>query len=202
MPPSVSEKYKEEKKRNIINSALICFAEKGFETATIDDIVVHSGFSKGTIYNYFSSKDEIYLEVLHTATKNDIDVITNKFSVLRTALSKINYLFDLYLNIDLNNQKRLGFTVVFYEFTLHCTREKKLLELLTKRRNFFIHLISEAIKEGQASGEFNKNIQADTYSHLFWTIIDGINLQVVYKGFPYYDVLREMKEAYIEKLKN
>ena len=50
MPPIVSEEYKRKKKKEILSGALACFAKKGFQAATIDDIVAYSGISKGAIY--------------------------------------------------------------------------------------------------------------------------------------------------------
>ncbi|MFE8702940.1 TetR/AcrR family transcriptional regulator [Cytobacillus sp. FJAT-54145] len=201
MPPIVSEEYKEKKKEQILKSALSCFADKGFQSSTIDDIVSHSGISKGAIYNYFKSKDEIYLEVLNRATAKNIENIRDNFSKLRSTLSKINFIFDGYLNTNPFEHERFRYIVVFYEFTLHCTRNEKLLELLTRRRDTFINLLVDVLKEGQEAKEINNEVDPEIFAHQFWTIIDGVSLQAVYNDFPYYDVLREMKEAYIEKLK-
>lgn len=200
MPPIVSKDYKEKKKEKIVQSALECFAQKGFVTTTVNDIGVHSGVSKGSIYNYFDSKEAIYFELLNAATERDKVDITNKFSKLRSALSKINFLFDVYLTIDPFDPNRSGKTVVFYEFTFHCTRTEKLLEPVTKRGNFLINIIKETLEQGQASGEIDKKIDPTLYAHKFWLIIDGVSLQTIYKGFPYYDVLLEMKEMFLEEI--
>lgn len=45
--------------KKILDTAGILFAQKGFEAATMQDIVVESGLSKGAIYHYFRSKEEI-----------------------------------------------------------------------------------------------------------------------------------------------
>lgn len=202
MPPIVSNDYKEKKKAEILNSALECFAQKGFTTTTIDDIAAHSGISKGSIYNYFASKDDIYLELLNRATEKDKVNITNNFSKLRSSYRKISFLFDVFLTLDPFNSKRLGQNVVFFEFTFHCTRSEKLLELITDRGNFLVDLIKETLEKGQELGEINPNIDAEIYAHKFWLILDGVSLQTVYKDFPYYDVLSELKELYLEEIKH
>ncbi|HYK74569.1 MAG TPA: TetR/AcrR family transcriptional regulator [Pseudoneobacillus sp.] len=202
MSPIVSEDYKEKKKSKILSSALECFAQKGFVTTTIDDIGAHSGISKGSIYNYFASKEDIYLELLNSATAHDKEDITQNFAKLRSSLSKISFMFDVFLTLDPFNPKRVGTTVVFYEFTFHCTRSEKLLDPLTKRGNFLVNIIKETLEKGQELGEINPNIDTDLYAHKFWIIIDGVSLQTIYKDFPYYDVLREIKEMYLEEIKN
>ena len=46
-------------KGKIIDAAMKLFLEKGYENTTMQDIVEASGMSKGTIYHYFKSKQEI-----------------------------------------------------------------------------------------------------------------------------------------------
>lgn len=56
-------KLAENKKRNeqaILSAAISLFATKGFEETSISDIVSGSKLARGTFYNYFSSKEEIW----------------------------------------------------------------------------------------------------------------------------------------------
>jgi len=53
---------KEEKKRHIMMSAIKVFAEKGLKSAKIIDIAAEAGIGKGTIYEYFKSRDEIFID--------------------------------------------------------------------------------------------------------------------------------------------
>src|SRR5258707_14774994 len=48
----------------ILAAARKVFAKRGFDTATVDDIAAAAGVAKGTLYLYFRSKREIYLEAL------------------------------------------------------------------------------------------------------------------------------------------
>lgn len=55
------------KKNNIIRIAAKLFSQKSFHDVTMDEIAEKVGVAKGTIYLYFSSKDNLYLEILeHT----------------------------------------------------------------------------------------------------------------------------------------
>jgi AcrR family transcriptional regulator len=55
---------KEERKTNIILTALKLFSEKGFYTTTIPDIAEKVGMSVGNFYNYFTSKDILAKELV------------------------------------------------------------------------------------------------------------------------------------------
>lgn len=53
-----------QRKRKVIDSALQLFIEKGFHNTSIQEILDRSKISKGTFYNYFSSKNECFLAIL------------------------------------------------------------------------------------------------------------------------------------------
>jgi TetR/AcrR family transcriptional regulator len=61
----MSRKQKETKLREqiIFEAAEKLFLAKGYESTTMDEIAAISEFSKGTLYNYFNSKDELYLAI-------------------------------------------------------------------------------------------------------------------------------------------
>jgi len=54
----------DERKRQILQAALEVFSRKGFGSATIPDIAAEAGVAVGTIYNYFSSKHELFVTVI------------------------------------------------------------------------------------------------------------------------------------------
>lgn len=55
---------KEERKENIITTALKLFSEQGFYVTTIPEIAAKVGMSVGNFYNYFSSKDVLAKELI------------------------------------------------------------------------------------------------------------------------------------------
>ncbi len=57
------EREKQRRKEDIINSAEGVFFSKGFESATMDDIAEKVELSKGTLYLYFKSKEDLHLAV-------------------------------------------------------------------------------------------------------------------------------------------
>ncbi|GEO83349.1 TetR family transcriptional regulator [Ciceribacter naphthalenivorans] len=51
-------------RNKLINSALQTFLKVGFSAATIDGIAEQAGFSRGAFYAHFSSKEQIFLEII------------------------------------------------------------------------------------------------------------------------------------------
>jgi AcrR family transcriptional regulator len=63
----VTAAVKEATRARLLDAAAREFARAGFERASVDDISVAAGHGKGTIYNYFPSKDELFLAVVEHA---------------------------------------------------------------------------------------------------------------------------------------
>jgi len=68
MSPRTSQQFeeiREERKNLIMNAALDQFANVGFHAATISQIAKHAGISKGLMYNYFRSKEELLSGIIN-----------------------------------------------------------------------------------------------------------------------------------------
>ena len=87
------------KKQEILDATIKIFAKKGFKATTLDEIAEKSEFGKGTIYNYFSSKEEIYKEIICSIlTKNrksvqEVDETTDNLYdfILETTKRQISF---------------------------------------------------------------------------------------------------------------
>ena len=60
----ISPDSREKVRRRLLETAAAHFAERGLDGAQVDAIAVAAGFAKGTVYNYFASKEELFAEVL------------------------------------------------------------------------------------------------------------------------------------------
>ncbi len=67
-----------ETKERIINSAIAVFGEKGYHQATIAEIAEHANIGKGTLYWYFSSKEELFSGMI----EQGIETFNSKLKVL------------------------------------------------------------------------------------------------------------------------
>ena len=71
--PKVVPEYKEEAKTKIVEAARIVFAKKGYHDSTMDDVAKEVGVSKGALYSYFKSKEDLLKEIYlqsHQNTQN------------------------------------------------------------------------------------------------------------------------------------
>lgn len=61
----------ESKRAELVAAAVSVFAERGYEQTSMEDIRERAGCSKGTLYSYFASKDELFLQTLLEVTEQE-----------------------------------------------------------------------------------------------------------------------------------
>ncbi|WP_309122596.1 TetR/AcrR family transcriptional regulator [Paenibacillus sp.] len=173
--PKVSDAYKEKKRADILRHALACFGEKGFQTATIDDIALRSGMSKGAIYGYFESKEEMYIRLMESGTEEMFRMLRNDFAGL-PAVDKLRTLIRHYRNQELTSEW-VGAGRVHMEFWIHSARNEDVKRVMVGRYERFVALVEEIVEEGKREGVFG-DVNAREMSDLFWAAADGIFLRI------------------------
>lgn len=82
----------ESKREAILEAASQVFLESGFEGASMAEIAARVGGSKATLYGYFPSKEDLFIEVMHDAAKRHCDrifaALENDGDDLRLALQR------------------------------------------------------------------------------------------------------------------
>jgi AcrR family transcriptional regulator len=72
------KKEKEIRRKDIIEAAERIFFTKGYDNTTMDDVAKEAEFSKRTVYVYFTSKEQLYFEVMTRGYKLLIDMLRNE----------------------------------------------------------------------------------------------------------------------------
>ena len=198
MAPKVSEVYKQQKKNEIIQAAAIIFGEKGYFPTTMDDLVKASGMSKGAIYHYFKSKEEVYEYMLQQQVEYKINNLMDKFSVLKTTKEKVIVLFDTYSSAEWLKQPKINSVRNQLEHWMAGSRtdNRKKYE---EHSEIFYNFLKDILIEGQTNGEISMEINTLYAAKLFWSMIDGILLHgtVLEDSFSYVEVVSMAKEMYI-----
>ncbi len=68
-------KKSEARRHAILDAAKSAFEELGFEQTTMSDIAARLGGSKATLYNYFSSKEALFLELIQHTAERDLELL-------------------------------------------------------------------------------------------------------------------------------
>ncbi|MGG7619231.1 TetR/AcrR family transcriptional regulator [Bacillus coreaensis] len=200
--PIVSEEHKRQRRNHILLSAQHCFAKKGYHITSMDQLVQHSGLSRGAIYNYFKSKEEIYLELMKGIVTREFEPIDSHIKTLPTNLEKIAYLFDHYFQLEPMCEEQKEAFFVQLDFQLSASRNPDMMAILEElHKNLKFELVKRILQEGKEAGELKSNIHVNIYTHMFWSFIDAANMQrILFPELPYQSILMDQKQSFLKKI--
>jgi len=142
-----------ERKRQILNSGIKIFGEKGFQNATIAEIAKEAGVGDATIYEYFKNKEDLMLAIPVEITKELIPLINDHMMGIKGALNKLRKFIWWWLNYV---EKNPGYgSIVLLELKTSKTYVSN--EAYQAARNFY-KIVLDIIREGQEEGSIKKEI--------------------------------------------
>jgi AcrR family transcriptional regulator len=136
----------------------------------MDDIVAESGLSKGSLYWYFDSKDDLFMSAITSAIS---EVGDSAFGTLDPQNSATERLRSLGQGMASFCKEAAGFLGLFAEFWAQTERRDEAVQLWAGMLTEYTHAIASIINDGIASGEF-RPVDA---THLTWSMMaayDGI----------------------------
>ena len=90
---------KEEKKARILEAAIKIFAKKGMSKTTISDIAVEANIGKGTVYEYFKSKGEVFSSSFMYFMDKVETIISKRLYRIHDPLEKLSAVFIAWADI-------------------------------------------------------------------------------------------------------
>ncbi|MDE6388031.1 MAG: TetR/AcrR family transcriptional regulator [Lachnospiraceae bacterium] len=161
-----------QKKQYILDTARRVFAEKGYKNVTMKDIVEACEISRGGLYLYFDSTEQILLEILQMEAQETDDVFTVQITQEDTA-ADILLLFLKEQKKELL-QKKSSLTVAVYEyFFAHKSTDKN--NMLRKQFDAGVKVLEKLIEAGIASGEFYCEDPKGAASNIMY-VLEGMKI--------------------------
>lgn len=161
-----------QKKQYILDTARRVFAEKGYKNVTMKDVVEACEISRGGLYLYFDSTEQILLEILQMEAQETDDVFTVQITQDDTA-ADILLLFLKEQKKELL-QKKNSLTVAVYEyFFAHKSTDKN--NMLRKQFDAGVKVLEKLIEAGIASGEFYCENPKGAASNIMY-VLEGMKI--------------------------
>jgi len=170
--PKISEAKLREKRNHIIRTAFEIFSQKGYDATTMDDIVKLSGVSKGGIYHYFPSKEDVFFDIA--------EIQMSKRQTLVYELAQGNdfkTFLKTYIKTVLNNlsdDEEIKMAKFSFEFWSIVTRAPKLQQYAQKRFASFYKDMEDLFSKGVASGELRTDMPIQSVGYVLIATLDGI----------------------------
>jgi AcrR family transcriptional regulator len=140
-----------ERKNQILDAAMVVFARSGFHEARMDDIVQESGLSKGTLYWYFKSKEEIITAISERLFATDIKSIQDLLEAEGTVSERLQQLIHDRVQ---GLQEMAGVVAILFEFYAVALHQDGVRQFIKAYFQNFHELLVALIQQGIERGEF------------------------------------------------
>jgi AcrR family transcriptional regulator len=166
--PKVVPEYKEKARERIIEQALKSFSERGYYRTRMADIAGDLGVSKGAIYQYFESKEQLFIEAIKHHGERRGRVMRGFLDSGSLRAISTGEFFDEMLEL------RLSSTLLGVDLLRETDRNKELRKMLVEVAEGWGRGLVELIDEMKDKGEVKADIDSSTLSRGILALRDGL----------------------------
>ena len=183
----------EERRAQIMEAALTRFARQGYANTTMDDIAEESDLSKGAIYWYFKSKDELFKAVANAVMESAAAESLQAVVACETSAERLRVgarcLVEVCREIE-------GYFGLIIEFWSQSESREEIAAFWGEMTEGYRQVIVAIFEEGIRRGQF-KPVDADALAWMMMAAYDGL---AVYNMLMPELYLVEISAAFIEAL--
>jgi len=194
----MNELMKDERKKQILSSALKLFSTKGLVATKIADIAKDAGFSQGLIYHYYKSKNEIFVELIDIAFSRMINATLELEKMELESLAKIRFAYDELLKIYINDDDASRFHLLIAMASTSEGIPEEAKNIIEQNFKKPYEVIAKIIEMGQKDGTIVLKSSVEL-SMLFWSTINGL---AIYRAAHGSDFVKPDTEIFMSMFKN
>ena len=167
-----------QKKQYILDTARKVFADKGYKRVTMKDIVEACEISRGGLYLYFDSIEQIFLEVLQIDANETDDIFSESITQEDTAAD----IMTLFLKEQKKEilRKSNSLTMAVYEYFFDQQKEDK-NNMLRRQFDAGVRVLEKLIETGIANGEFYCEDPRGAASNIMY-VLEGLKVNALTFG--------------------
>ncbi|GII20917.1 TetR/AcrR family transcriptional regulator [Planosporangium mesophilum] len=161
VPGSVQER--------LVAAAVHLFAEKGFDSTSVQEIVERAAVTKGAMYHYFRSKDDLLYEIYHGLISQQLADLDR---ILGAGGTPGEVIRAVIVDLVETTTERLAEAAVFAR-EMHKLSAEPMAALKAQRRRYH-EVFRDLVARGQADGAFASVASADTVTLIVFGIVNQL----------------------------
>jgi AcrR family transcriptional regulator len=153
----------------LLDAAVGLFAEKGFDATSVQEIVERAAVTKGAMYHYFKSKDDLLYEIYHGLISQQLADLDR---ILAAAGPPGDVIRAVIVDLVETTTARLAEAAVFSR-EMHKLADEPMAALRAQRRRYH-EAFRGLVARGQADGAFAAVASADTVTLVVFGIVNQL----------------------------
>jgi len=163
---------KNDKYDRIIANASLLFAQSDFQSVCMEDVAVAAKVGKGTLYNYFKSKDDLYFSILNYRLENLLQVLTDAYNGRDDFLKNMRSLI-VHLHKFLAGHPYFHKIWTREEHSIEKSSNKTIFELKERIMN----LIEKVLEQGQNETLLKDDLDIPLTAQIVYCMINYVNYE-------------------------
>lgn len=180
MRPRSSESEREAKRAVIVTAAATVFARQGFIRTRMADIAVEAEVGKGTLYEYFNSKDELFFAVFDELHRVTIESLRREIELGGSAREMLKRLFATGAILIRQQAEQQAVVLDFWAVSRGQLLEDRFREACVASYSVYRELTARILEQGQESGEVRGGIDASALAVMIVAAFDGLGVQLFF----------------------
>lgn len=157
----------------VLTKAMQLFWKQGYAATSIQDLVVHLGINRASLYDTFGDKEQLFKKSFELYRKQSIEGISQLLNSHSNVREGFYALFNKAIDEALLDQDRKGCFAVNNTTEL-VPNDGSCLEILSSNRHNFESLFYEYLKKGQENGQIKEGNDLKSLASLLFTIYNGM----------------------------
>ncbi|GFZ96487.1 TetR/AcrR family transcriptional regulator [Nesterenkonia alkaliphila] len=173
MPRRVNPQAHAAKRRHILDSAAVLFAEQGYERTTTAQLCSQAGISPGALYHYFPGKKQVFLAVL-TQDEQDTRSLVEELSGSPTPMQALLQFVE---HLAAPAAAHPIVPKLVLEAMLQAHRDSEVLEVLAEAESHEIAGIRALLQRAAEGGGVDPGLDLDEAADWISTLVGALYLQ-------------------------
>lgn len=175
---TIRKAQKKVRKAQIIEAAGLVFSQKGFARTTIAEVATQAGIGKGTIYEYFKSKEDLYFAVFDWfMAKTGATVMVSIATLKGSASEKLQAVSASLMNSWDEMRDIFALFMEFWAASASPQTQPRFKQVFKQGYGEFRSIVAAVIREGIERGEFRTNLQVSSVAAALVGTWDALLLQ-------------------------
>ena len=159
---------KEERRKEILRSAVEVFSKSNYSKAKVADIAAAAGVSEAMVYKHFPSKKAVFIEVLHHMSQMTITHLQEEVKREPDALKAMRNMATTYYKMVTGHSSEVK--VHFQAISEIC--DEDIADRLHQDQEDYMSFITSLVEKGIEQGSLRKDLDVDS----FVLLLDGVGV--------------------------
>ena len=171
--PKVIPEYKEQARKRILATAADVFAQRGYHEATMDEVANAIGVSKGAVYQYFKSKEELFQELCLINASELEEALRSGF-----VGGDFRKVAEGHMDAELERHS-LGRALLMFESLAEAPRNLVLQKMVGEVDETYVEIISNFIDRLKDEGKITREADSTSVARVVVALRHGVIVSVM-----------------------